>query len=418
MVDEVSVALEPTSFTLTQIHKTGVEIVSTAPLELVHIIPSRDEIIFYCSSKHISLQVSLVTKISNENGSIKLSSDSLVSVIALTPSSSEQSRNRYSTLFSHLSAIIASKTSEDKTLISSDSTSKNLTASQSDQQSGFTSEIRKTVSSGNDFSSRNPRSSEFISESAESKCNLSLNKLHSDAEALRIIDYARNAHSFQATKVLETIVNNELERIKSEKSKWKVAGAIAGLALGMTDGFQVTDLFSSIALSNVGGMAHDFASKEQKEFLEKVKSDWLISRNSALEICHRLGPPRQRTVTYFPSTGQLTVSNLHENPSRGTFLVPLGAAKDHAAGFKNDDSLTALYNNFTEDDVEMLAYQLYPNDLVELSSTKKISLAKASQMNPYHELLLDSPEVTQLMLKDSDATAIAYKIIIPIESEY
>lgn len=244
-----------------------------------------------------------------------------------------------------------------------------------------------------------------------------LKRLHTDTEALKIIEYALIANSFQASYVLERIVETEVERMNREKVGWKVAGAVAGIAFGASDGLQLTDLFTSFTFSSLGGVAHDFASKEQREFLRRVKSDWLISQKSALEIIHRLGQPRQRCIAYFPESGMLRIVNVHENPSRGLFLVPLGEAKDHAHGFKTDDSLTVLYKTFSDQEIGVLANQLYPIELIESISAKRISHATASASNPYHHLLTKYTEIKEFTL-DGQMRAIAYKVPIPVGSEY
>ena len=99
-------------------------------------------------------------------------------------------------------------------------------------------------------------------------------------------------------------------------------------------------------------------------------------------------------------------------------MVPLGAAKDHAIGFKSDDALSVLYNTFEESDINVLAYQLYPMELLQLSSQKRISQAKAATLNPYHDLLAGFDDVSLLTLKDDSSQVIAYKVPIPVGSEY
>jgi len=416
-MEELSISLEPETFTFTQQHKSGSVIVPKTSLDLVHVIPSLQSISFYCTSKHISLPLASIIDTKVANNQLYLFGSSLTSILALNPSPQTQSRELFLKISSTLEQILTSQ----KTATGTPSTTKSQSTISANRPAEPQSKYRKEFvgsTSKVDVDSSTNKQAPPSNSNSSSTHRPQLKKLHSNADALEIIKFARIAHSFQASYVLETIVENELERIKKEKAGWKVAGAVAGLALGMSDGFQVTDLFTSIAFSNVGGMAHEFASKEQREFLQKVKSDWLISHKSALEILHRLGPPRQRAIAYFPNTGQLAVSNIHENPARGTFLVPLGAAKDYATGFKNDDSLSVLYSNFSEEEINVLAYQLYPMELLEVSNTKRVSLSKASEMNPYHELLDDSQEVTQLLLKDSTTNVIAYKVALPVGSEY
>lgn len=190
------------------------------------------------------------------------------------------------------------------------------------------------------------------------------------------------------------------------------------MALGVSDGFAFTDLFTSLAFSNLGGMAQEFASKEQVEFLKKVKSDWLVSQKSALAILHRLGMPRKRTISYYASSGQLYIANIFENPSRGTFLVPMGPAKDYALGFKNDDSLAVLYNSLEQDEINIVSVQLYPIEIQEIENLKRISPNEAAATNPYHKTLNGCSEISRCTLKSTNEQVISYKISIPVQSEY
>lgn len=417
-MEELSISLEPNSFIFTQKHQSGAVIVPEVTLEVVHINPFAQTVDFYCSSKRVTLSIAAITDCKNDNNSLYLSTGSIASILLLSPSAKPHSHDILISIASALAGILKSTKSSSGTSLNPEEQPSIHTGRPAQPQYKYRKEfIGSNASSESDFVNNKNASTSTVRAGASGDRS-QLKKFHTNTEALEIIQYARIAHSFQAAHVLETIVTNELERIKKEKAGWKVAGAVAGLALGMSDGFQFTDLFTSIAFSNVGGMAHEFASKEQREFLQKVKSEWLISQKSALEILNRLGPPRQRTIAYFPDTGQLVISNIHENPARGTFLVPLGAAKDHALGFKNDDSLSMLYSNFSEEEINVLAYQLYPMELLEVASTKRVSLSKASEMNPYHELLDDSQEVTQLILNGASSFAIAYKINLPVGSEY
>ena len=416
MAQDLSMALEPGAFLFEQIHQSGVVIVPAAPLQIIRFSALGRNLDFYCGSNHIMIPVSTVSDILDNNGSANIVCSSMSCRLSIQ-GSPDQYQNQLLQIISKLQEL-CSLPRQDSSQAQSDSPTEFTTIRPPKVPKEFTTESVKHSPADNETSNPIPpkhnesRNQKQEQEVAQPK------KHHSEKEVRELIDYAAIAHTFQASYVLEKIVEAETERIQREKSGWRVAGAIAGLALGASDGFQVTDLFTSMAFSNIGSMAHEFASKEQVEFLMKIKSEWLVSHKSFLEICHRLGPPRQRTICYFSKTGQVFIANLHENPSRGIFLVPMDKAKDHALGFKNEDSLQVLYNNFDQADIDILAMQLHPTELVELGSQKRISSSKAATLNPYHELLSQFDQISQLTVKGESFPVIAYKVPIPVSSEY
>jgi len=419
MTQDLSLALEAGSFLFEQTHRSGLIVVAETPLDLVRISSSSSSIHFYCQAQHVSIPISTILEIDFDQSSVNF--------LCASGSCRVSSRHSNADQIEQLT-LIASQTqllltpSKLKTSSGASSPAPRPTGVASSRPPVHNPKYAREAVRESDqspaSSSVKDSSTIYESEPKGEEKTVSLKRHHSSQEVEEIVSYASTAHTFQAAYVLEKIVECEIDRINKEKSGWKVAGAVAGLALGVSDGFQFTDLFTSIAFSNIGGMAHEFASKEQVEFLKKVKSDWLVSQKSALEILHRLGMPRQRSICYSRQTGKLCIANIHENPSRGAFMVPLGAAKDHATGFKNDDALSVLYNTFDESEINILAYQLYPSELHQLSSQKRISSSKAASLNPYHDMLKQFEEVTLLALKDDTSPLIAYKVPIPVGSEY
>ena len=420
MTQDVTIALDAGAFFIEQTHQSGAVITPETPLDLVRIAISDFTIDFYSANHHIVIPASTISDINISQSSASILCSSVLCRI-YTKSFAHEQKERLTNIVTQIQLLLKPIKSTEAT------THQGYPAAHASEAVGSRPPrpnpefLKESVHSAYK-KSNGPTAEEHVGRH-ESK-NHKDDKLpppkrhHSNKEVQDIISFAAIAHTFQAAYVLEKIVDTEMERINKEKSGWKVAGALAGLALGVSDGFQFTDLFTSIAFSNIGGMAHEFASKEQVEFLKNVKSDWLVSQKSALEILHRLGMPRQRSICYSSQTGQVCIANLHENPSRGSFMVPLGAAKDHATGFKSDDALAILYSTFEESDINVLAYQLYPMELLQLSSQKRISQSKAASLNPYHDLLAGFEDVSLLTLKDNSSQVIAYKVPIPVGSEY
>lgn len=419
MTQDLSLALDTGAFFFEQTHRSGATVISETPLDLVRISSSSSSIHFYCQAQHVTLPISTISEIGLEQCSANVLCTSSSCRISIKDPEAHQIE-QLTLIASRIQLLLTlSKSSASSSVASSTAHPTSPASSRPPAPNPkYTREaVRESKkNSGNPNDKESSRIHE--SKNKEEKQAPLLKRHHTNKEVQEIVGYASIAHTFQAAYVLEKIVESEMDRINKEKSGWKVAGAVAGLALGVSDGFQFTDLFTSVAFSNVGGMAHEFASKEQVEFLKKVKSDWLVSQKSALEILHRLGMPRQRSVCYSSHTGKLCIANIHENSSRGMFMVPLGAAKDHATGFKNDDALSVLYNTFDESEINILAYQLYPSELLQLSSQKRISQSKAATLNPYHDMLKQFEDVSLLTLKDDPNPIIAYKVTIPVGSEY
>jgi hypothetical protein len=420
VTQDTTIALDQGAFFIEQTHRSGAIVTPESPLDLVRIALSSFTIDFYCQNHHIAIPASTITEIIHSQSSASILCSS-ASCRIYTMSSAHEQTERLSNIVSQMQLLLKRIKSTEATAPQQNPASHTSKAIDSRPPRPSPDYLKESVHSTPKKPGAHIAEEGVVRQGPKNYKDdklPSLKRHHSNKEVQDIVSYAAIAHTFQAAYVLEKIVETEVERINNEKSGWKVAGAVAGLALGVSDGFQFTDLFTSIAFSNIGGMAHEFASKEQVEFLKKVKSDWLVSQKSALEILHRLGMPRQRSICYFSQTGHVCIANLHENPSRGSFMVPLGAAKDHATGFKNDDALAVLYNAFEESDINILAYQLYPMELLQLSSQKRISQSKASSLNPYHDLLEGFDDVSLLTLKDDSSQVIAYKVPIPVGSEY
>ncbi|MEB3295961.1 MAG: hypothetical protein VKL23_00315, partial [Cyanobacteriota bacterium] len=151
-------------------------------------------------------------------------------------------------------------------------------------------------------------------------------------ESFEFVQLAKNGHAFQSKDVLQAIVEKEKRRIKDEQMAWRIGGAIIGGLLGLGDGFDVGDVFMGLAFSNLGGLGHQVASREQMEFLEKCKAAWIVTAGSPMELASRIGQARSRVIAYSDGWQTPLIFNHHQGP-RGDYLVPLGLAHQHARGF-------------------------------------------------------------------------------------
>jgi hypothetical protein len=239
-----------------------------------------------------------------------------------------------------------------------------------------------------------------------------------------VIAMLKDAYSFQTIDVLERIVTHEQEKIENEQALWRIGGAIIGAVLGAGDGFDLTDVGTSFAFSNIAGMAYSQASKEQRQFLKKIHSLWLIDQRSPVDLRRRLGEPIGRFVGYSSETScfdpdGVFFANIHQNSSRGSTLVALGFAEDFASGFTDEMSREKMIEVFTGDEIENLRYQLYP--IIDLAGPLKIvrtiTDAEAKSKDPMYTHLhkLGSP----FRLSDGDGDdQIVYKCSIPSHSDY
>ena len=235
--------------------------------------------------------------------------------------------------------------------------------------------------------------------------------------SLEVIQLAKNGHAFQSKDVLQAIVEKEKRRIKDEQMAWRIGGAIIGGLLGIGDGFDVGDVFMSMAFSNLGGLGHQVASREQMEFLEKCKAAWIVSANSPIELASRIGPARSRILAYRGGWQTPLIFNQHQGP-RGDYLVPLGLAHQHARGFLQDDSRQAMVNTFEQNDFMILANQLYPapDSAIRLDSIRKIKKEQAIELDSYADAFTAHAE--PVVIEVEGQQSVAYRVPIPVHSDY
>lgn len=232
-----------------------------------------------------------------------------------------------------------------------------------------------------------------------------------------MLDIARNSNSFQTRTVLQRIVMGEQQRIKEEQMLWRVGGTILGLCLGIGDGLQLTDLFMGMAGSAIGSLAHETMSHEDRQFLERCQSLWLVGCDSPIELAQRLGPARSRILLHNPAWESPVVFNHHQG-HRGEHLVPLGNAGNLAAGFADSQSHEVLQRHFGEDDLQTLQAQLYPNALhtVAVERVMSISQADALEIDPHAPSFL--AQSRPVRIDTVHGVTVGYQVPIPAQSDF
>lgn len=231
------------------------------------------------------------------------------------------------------------------------------------------------------------------------------------------VQLAKVGHAFQSKDVLQAIVEKEKRRIKDEQIAWRIGGAIVGGLLGLGDGFDVGDIFTSLVFSNIGAVGHEVASREQIEFLQKCQAAWLVTQGSPVELASRIGPAKSRIVAFNEGWETPLVFNHHQG-HRGDYLVPLGLAHQHAKGFLEEGSRQVMINTFEEKDYTTLSNQLYPvpDNAIRLDSIRKITKEKAVELDPYADSFVSQAE--PVVIEVEGQQAVAYRVPIPIHSDY
>ena len=240
---------------------------------------------------------------------------------------------------------------------------------------------------------------------------------HAVPYAAEMLHVARYGYSFQTREVLQRIVLAEQQRIKEEQMLWRLGGSLLGLCFGLSDGFQITDLFMGMAGTTIASLAHEAMSQEDRQFLERCQSLWLVGHNSPIELAQRLGPARSRILLHDPAWEAPVVFNHHQG-HRGDHLVPLGNAREQAAGFANPRSLEVLQRHFVREDLQTLQSQLYPiaSHAVAVDRVQTISQMEAMELDPYAPSFLKESRPVQI--ETTSGTAVGYKVPIPAQSDF
>jgi hypothetical protein len=235
--------------------------------------------------------------------------------------------------------------------------------------------------------------------------------------AQEMLHVARHGYSFQTREVLQRIVMGEQQRIKEEQMLWRVGGTLLGLCLGIGDGLQLTDLFIGMSGGAIASLAHETMSHEDRQFLERCQSLWLVGRNSPIELAQRLGPARSRILLHDPAWEAPLVFNHHKG-HRGDHLVPLGNAGNLATGFADPQSLEVLQRHFDREDLQTLEAQLYPiaSHAVAVDRVEPISQIDALELDPNAPSFLRQSK--PMRINTSSGESVGYKVPIPAHSDF
>ena len=235
--------------------------------------------------------------------------------------------------------------------------------------------------------------------------------------AEEMLSIAHQSYSFQTREVLQRIVLGEQQRIKEEQMLWRLGGAVLGACFGLSDGFQMTDLFMGMAGASVASLAHDVMSHEDRKFLEQCQSLWLVGRHSPMELAQRLGPARSRVILFDPSWESPVIFNHHQG-YRGDHLVPLGNAGNQAAGFQDGSSMEVMSRYFDSNDLEVLQSQLYPiaEHATAINKIQPISKADALAIDPHASAFTGKSKPMQI--ETNDCYCVGYQVPIPATSDF
>lgn len=232
-----------------------------------------------------------------------------------------------------------------------------------------------------------------------------------------MISLAQNGRSFQTSDVLQAIVSGEQQRLREEQMAWRLGGALIGACLGLGDGFQAADVFLGMGFSSLAGMSHDALSQENKRFLERCQSLWLLGDNSPVTLRNRIGNPLARILIYCEGW-QAPLLLSHHHGSRGDILVPLSRAEYSAQGFHQPKSMEVLRRYFSQQDIGILGNQLYPDAsrALRLERIQAISSAEARSNDANAQAFL--PACEPVMIQINNQQGLAYKVSIPVHSDY
>ena len=232
-----------------------------------------------------------------------------------------------------------------------------------------------------------------------------------------MLQVARQGYSFQTREVLQRVVMGEQARIREEQMVWRFGGTLLAMCFGLGDGLQMTDLFMGMAGASVASLAHEAMSHEDRQFLERCQSLWLVGGNSPVELAQRLGPARSRILLFNPSWQEPMVFNHHQG-LRGHHLVPLGLASRQAAGFAHPQSLEVLQRHFSTDELQTLEGQLYPmaSHAFAVDTVSPISLAEALELDPSASSFLSQSRPVRI--EAATDAAVGYQVPIPAHSDF
>ena len=229
----------------------------------------------------------------------------------------------------------------------------------------------------------------------------------------------QDAKAFNSVEIIKTIQEQELQKIKSEANNWKMVGALAGLAFGLSDGFDFQDLLFSLGGSAVAGTAHSLASEEQVKFLQKINAYWIVEGGSPVDIVRRVGPAKSRLLAFTPASEKPFSLYNHHRGNRGDYLVKLSTSGQKCDGWNDAKAFATLTNNFTDDRIQVMSKELYPtmDGTFRADSVRQVQLEEAISYDPNASSIVDN-SVKPVLVDADGKQQLFYRADIPIHSDF
>ncbi len=229
----------------------------------------------------------------------------------------------------------------------------------------------------------------------------------------------KDARSFNSLEVIKTIQQQELQKIESEGKSWKMVGALAGLAFGLSDGFDFQDLLFGLGGAAVAGQAHSLASDEQVKFLKQINAYWIVEGGSPIDIARRVGPAKSRLLAFTPGSEKPFNLYNHHRGNRGDYLVKLSTSSQTCDGWNDQKAFETLINNFPEDKIQLMSKELYPtmDGTFKADQIRQIQIEEAIEHDPNVELITDAC-VKPVLVGVNGEQKLFYRSDIPIHSDF
>ena len=228
-----------------------------------------------------------------------------------------------------------------------------------------------------------------------------------------------DAKAFNSVEVIKRIQEQEMQKIKQEGNTWKVIGGLAGLALGLSDGFDFQDLLFGLGGQAVAGTAHTLASEEQVKFLQQINAYWIVEGGSPVDIVRRIGPAKSRLLTFTPGSEKPFSLYNHHRGNRGDYLVKLSTSGQICKGWNDLNAFATLTNNFPQDRVQIMSQELYPtmNGTFKVDGIRQVQIDEALSYDPNALLIVDNA-VKPVVVDANGEKQLYYRGDIPIHSDF
>jgi len=229
----------------------------------------------------------------------------------------------------------------------------------------------------------------------------------------------KEAKAFNSVEVIKRIQEQEMQKIKQEGNTWKIVGAVAGLALGLSDGFDFQDLLYGLGGSAVAGNAHALASDEQVKFLQQINAYWIVDGGSPADIARRVGPAKSRLLAFTPGSDKPFSLYNHHRGNRGDYLVKLSTSGQTCDGWNDPKAFATLTNNFTEDRIRVMSKELYPTmeGTFKADGIRQVQIDEALSCDLNASFIVDNA-VKPVIVDADGGQRLFYRADIPIHSDF